>query len=78
MRAEMSQELRGLLREVAERHCPEYLGKLHGDDRFTADERLALQQATANELLVTGLRDDDEPNERGLRLELLIDFLGRE
>jgi hypothetical protein len=74
----MYEELRGLLREVVERHCPEYLSKLDSGDRFTAHEKLALQQATASELLVTGLRNDDEPNERGLRLESLIDFLGRE
>jgi hypothetical protein len=44
----------------------------------TRDERLVLQQAIADELVATGLRDDGEPNERGLRLESLIDSLGRE
>jgi|GEM_PF-1039660 len=78
MKAQMEAGLYALLREVVERHCPQYLSKLGSGDRLMKHEKFALQQATTDELLATGLREDDEPNERGLLLESLIDFLGKE
>ena len=44
--------------------------------QLTAEQREDLRQAVTDELIETGLRDDDEPNERGLLLEELIDRLG--
>lgn len=43
---------------------------------LTDDQRDELRQAVTDELIETGLRDDDEPNERGLLLDELIDCLG--
>ncbi len=72
-----TEEANALLRQVVEKHCPQHLNNLAKLSELTQGERLALQQAVADELLATGLGEDDEPNERGLRLESLIDFLGR-
>jgi hypothetical protein len=77
MKVRKREEFDALLRQVVERHCPEHLSKLAKLGELSDSERLALQQAVADELLATGLGDDDEPNERGLSLESLIDFLGR-
>jgi hypothetical protein len=73
-----SEETNDLLRHVVEKHCPEHLNNLRRLGELTHGEKLALQQAVADEFLATGLGEDDEPNERGLRLEALIDFLGRQ
>jgi hypothetical protein len=43
---------------------------------LTNDQREELRQILTDELMETGLGDDDEPNERGLLLEELIDKLG--
>jgi len=78
MKNEKRLKLLGLLNEIVERRCPQYLAALGSGKILTGLETLAIQQAIADELLATGLRDDDEPNERGLCLESLIDFLSRE
>jgi len=41
------------------------------------EERLAVRQALTDELCATGLGDDDSPNQRGMNLESLIDYLAR-
>lgn len=44
---------------------------------LTAELREALRQAVAAELCSSGLGPDDEPNGRGIKLERLIDALGK-
>ena len=73
----MTDELRALLLEVVQTHCPEHSVAVERIGRLSPEERLALQQATADELVATGLGEGDEPNQRGTRLEALIDVLGR-
>jgi hypothetical protein len=68
-----------LLQEVAEKHRPSLL---HLVAKFTAgslaqDERQALIDAITAEFCATGLRPGSEPNERGLRLESLLDSLNK-
>lgn len=46
------------------------------DVQLTEYQRDELRQAVTDEFSETGLRKDDEPNERGLLLEELIDRLG--
>lgn len=41
------------------------------------EERERLRDALLDELLETGLQDDDEPSARGREIEELIDFIGR-
>lgn len=43
---------------------------------LTDEQREDLRETIADELLETGLDKKDEPNERGLLLETLIDRLG--
>jgi hypothetical protein len=46
--------------------------------RLTEDEREAIREILADELLENGLGPDDEPNERGSLIETAIDWLGRQ
>jgi hypothetical protein len=68
-----------LLREALARFRPDLLERLAtlGQVPLTNDEREDLRAAVAQELLASGLADDDEPNERGYALEEVIDALGR-
>ena len=77
MIARMTQDLRVLLLEVVQARCSKYIDAMHRIDQLSPEERLALQQAVADELVSTGLGKNDEPNERGVRLEALIDAIGR-
>lgn len=54
-----------------------YLLDSHEMISLTDEEREELRLAVAAELCESGLKDDDEPNERGLALEVLIDLLGK-
>ncbi|MGX9188285.1 hypothetical protein [Stenotrophomonas sp. Ker107b] len=51
--------------------------KVEGDEcLFDGNDREWLVDALVRELSATGLKLDDEPNERGLEIEALIDFIG--
>jgi hypothetical protein len=66
-----------LLRKIVENWRPDLIPLL---DRSTVtdDEREDLRGALAEELVIRGLsRPDWEPNEYGLRIENLIDKIGR-
>jgi hypothetical protein len=73
----LTQEERTLLHQVVQARCPEHGAAVERLGNLNSDEKLALQQAIADELIASGLGDDDEPNENGLRLEALIDAIGR-
>ena len=70
------QPLHDLLREVIEKRSPELLPLLRGTAEVVIreDQKRDLQELIGDELSETGLRDDHEPNERGLALEQLIDI----
>lgn len=65
----------GLLREVLEKRAPELLSVLREESRVVIreDQKRDIQELIGDEFAETGLRDDHEPNERGLDLEKLID-----
>lgn len=67
-----------LLSEVLWKRDPSMIGVVASlqEVQLSEDQREELRQAITDELMETGLRDDDEPNERGLMLEELIDRLG--
>lgn len=71
-------KLSALLSEVVLKRNPEMIAIIASLQNvgLTDDQREDLRQALADELLETGLRENDEPNERGLLLEQLIDKLG--
>jgi hypothetical protein len=50
---------------------------INGNLSLEAQQRFDLQQSLGDELCDTGLRADDEPNERGYALEELIDLVGK-
>jgi hypothetical protein len=70
--------LRRLVREVVTARAPDHIGLL---DKIGAgiddDTRQSIREILADELVETGLRPDDEPNERGLLIEAAIAWLGR-
>jgi hypothetical protein len=68
-----------LMREVLKHHAPmdDDLKIAITKNALTADQRTLLCHLITLELVGTGLREDDEPNERGLRLEALLDEVNR-
>jgi hypothetical protein len=58
---------------------PQLLPFLSGNGHLslTAQQRFDMQQSLGDELCETGLRPDDEPNERGYAIEELIDLVGK-
>ena len=77
MIAKMTEDLRVLLLEVVQARCPEHADSMNRIGQLSAEERLALQQAVSDELVSSGLGENDEPNKRGVKLEALIDAIGR-
>lgn len=67
-----------VLREVVQDHCPDLLTILDSreDVALTEQQRDDLRQAVTDEFCQTGLKENDEPNQRGLLLEEIIDRLG--
>jgi len=71
----LPERLFSLLREVLERQAPELLSMLRDGSQVVlrANQRSAVQDPVGNEFIETGLRVDNEPNQRGHDLEMLID-----
>jgi hypothetical protein len=77
MAVALSAKLSALLSEVLWKRDPSMIGIVAFQSAvLTNDQREELRQILTDELMDTGLGDDDEPNERGLLLEELIDKLG--
>jgi hypothetical protein len=77
MAVALSAKLSALLSEVLWKRDPSMIGIVAFQSAvLTNDQREELRQILTDELIDTGLGDDDEPNERGLLLEELIDKLG--
>lgn len=78
MNGKVPLHLRVLLREVCAKNGRDLSFEMMegGKCFFDDNEREWLVDALVQELSDTGLRLDDEPNERGLEIEALIDFLG--
>lgn len=73
MTRSISSRLHSLLIEIAAKHSfqlPE-----EGFMNLVESDRELLVDALLRELLETGLRADDEPNQRGLEIEEIIDFV---
>ena len=72
---QVPQPLFDLLREVLEKRAPELLPVLREGSVVVirGDQKREIQEVVGDEFSETGLRDDYEPNERGLALERLID-----
>ncbi len=68
-----------LLIEVISKQQPELIPLLDilGWRLLDNNERDSLREAVLDEFVETGLREDDEPNSRGLQLESLIELLGQ-
>lgn len=67
-----------LLRKVLWKHRANLMVLVDalGSIPLSNEQREELREAIADELLETGLDKNDEPNEKGLLLEKLIDRLG--
>jgi hypothetical protein len=75
---DLSKAQQDLLRDILQRHGSQLLILLDSPDaiKLTGNQRDELRQLITDELCATGLRDDYEPNQRGLLLEELIDRVG--
>jgi hypothetical protein len=83
MTSTIPKHLVDILRDLAAAHHPELLSALTNPEStehppLAREQRLSLREAAADELCRTGFRPDYEPNQRGLLLEELIDWLGRD
>lgn len=59
--------------------APERIGLIDKlGSRLDQSTREAIRHILADELVETGLRPDDEPNDRGLLIETTIDWLGHQ
>ena len=78
MALRLSQAMADVLREVIQNHRPDLLTILDSpvDVELTEQQRDDLRQAVTDEFCQTGLKENDEPNQRGLLLEEIIDRLG--
>ena len=79
MKNRLTPQLMALLEDVVQKRCPDLASSLSKAQsfEFTDDERRALLNATSAEFSATGLAPDDEPNQRGLSLEALLDYLNQ-
>jgi len=68
-----------LLKKCLERHNPSLISGIESSnsDSYTVDFYNELRGIVGDELCVRGLQANYEPNEYGLRLEALIDEIGR-
>ncbi|HGM7337606.1 TPA: hypothetical protein ACKQCJ_003975 [Stenotrophomonas maltophilia] len=73
MTRSISSRLQPLLIEIAAKHNLQLPGE--GFRSQVERDRELLVNALVQELLETGLEADDEPNQRGLEIEEIIDFV---
>jgi hypothetical protein len=73
----LNSEMERLLIEVIEKRRPELLKRIppYRAIDFTEEERDLVIESLADELTATGLKENDEPNDRGRRLDDLIGVL---
>ncbi|CAH0181719.1 MULTISPECIES: hypothetical protein [Stenotrophomonas] len=74
MKRPISSRLYSLLAEIAAKHSfhlPE-----EGIEHLVKQDRESLIDALVQEFSETGLGSDDEPNQRGVEIEEIIDFVG--
>ena len=75
----MNKKSRELLQLCIQRHNPTLLPMIKSKNDITYDANFynKLREAVGDEFCDKGLLSNDEPNEYGLRLEELIDEIGR-
>ena len=68
-----------LLRQCLATNRPDLLWVVDSEEIVSIDEQLGneLREAVADELIRIGLKNNDEPNDLGKKLEELIDQIGR-
>lgn len=69
--------MKALLEDVVRKHRPDLIGSLPRAESgaLAENEKRALINAVLSEFTASGLGAGDEPNERGLLLESLLDRL---
>lgn len=74
----LPEKLRPLLEEVATKRNPKIAAAILTGDlgRLTARDYRQLRQSLGDELCLSGLAPNDEPNERGYQIEDLIEWAG--
>ena len=80
MSGRLSRTEADVLRQVVSRRSPTSLPLLDAlaERRLSDDEREELRQIVMDDFVARGLREDDEPNEYGHRMERIIDALGHQ
>ncbi|KNF08177.1 hypothetical protein CLPU_9c00730 [Gottschalkia purinilytica] len=75
----LNNEMLEILRECLRSNRPDLLWVLDDEKTIEVDEELGndLRNVINDEFVKVGLNDNDEPNELGIKLEDLIDKIGR-
>ena len=68
-----------LLRDVIGRRCPELRDRIQNSDisNLNRHERDLIVHTLALEFAEDGVGEDSTPNQKGLKIEALIDFINR-
>lgn len=78
MNTHLPMAMASLLREVLLKRQPELISRISSTDMLvvTKEELDTIRELVGDELCQTGIDLNSEPNERGCRLEELIDAIG--
>ena len=79
MKIHLFRSMGNLLREIAEKNGVQLSADENGREQFDLSDstRRELIDAISTEFVETGLTDNNEPNQRGIRLEELLDALNK-
>ncbi len=79
MKLRLSPDMLSLVEEIVRSRCPDMLSLLdpRSKNQISEQQREDFCQVATDEFCVSGIREDGEPNQRGLSLEKLIDHLLR-
>lgn len=71
----LNEESKALLLSILERHRPDMIDKTFDENfsEYSKEYYLELASAITDEFCLSGLKEDSEPNEYGLRCEALTD-----
>ena len=75
----LTEDVFELLNEVIEKRCPEFKGlfKKHETIELNEDQVNRICLCLSDELCESGLKEDSEPNKRGLMLDDLIGYINQ-
>lgn len=77
MKPKLTPKMSDVLKEVIHEHCPDLFSNIESFKikDLTPEQISQLCETITDEFCATGLKSDSEPNERGILLEELLDYV---